>query len=218
VVLTPSSLVNPGRIVIPGDISSAAFFIVAALIVPGSRLVLKNVGVNPTRTGLLRVLRRMKASLSYRRKTRAFEPLADLEVCYSRLRGTVVEPQEVPSLIDELPVLMVAAACAQGVTVIQGVRELRVKETDRVASMVDNLSRMGVGIKIMPLRKDEQIEITPPDFLSPGSFRSFGDHRTAMSVCVASCVMKHTSTLDDVSCMNKSFPEFLTVFRGICRK
>lgn len=210
VVLKPGPLKTPGRIAVPGDISSAAFFIVAGLVIPGSRIVLRDVGINPTRLGLVRVLRRMGGRIKFLRRRSGWEPVADLEIRSSSLSGAVVEPDEVPSLIDEVPALMTAAGFAQGPTVIRSIGELRVKETDRIRSMKENLAKGGVMVDV---KKDasgsESLRIQGSGVFRGACFKSFGDHRTAMSLYVAALAAQGPSRLDDVRCMDKSFPGFI---------
>ncbi len=208
--------VSPGEVLIPGDISSAAFFIVAAAIVPRADLTIEGVGLNPCRIGLLRVLRRMGAAISVKGvKNRDGEPVASLRVRNSHLRATLVRAHEVPGLIDELPVLMVAASCARGSTVLRGVGELRVKETDRIRSMQYNLERMGVSVRVQGTGKQEYIRVTGVKQLHGARVKSFGDHRTAMSMAVAGLAASGTTRIDDVSCIDKSFPGFLKVLRSL---
>jgi 3-phosphoshikimate 1-carboxyvinyltransferase len=209
------------RIYIPADISSAAFFIVAGLITPDSRLLLKRVGLNPTRAGLLRVLRRMGAQIEIRNpksEIRNFEPMGDIIVKSSKLKGTVVKRHEVPSLIDELPILMLAACLAQGQTRLEGVGELRFKETDRIRSMSENLRRMGADIRLKKAGKREDILIRGTKVLTGARVRSFGDHRTAMSMLIAGLAACGRTTIDDISCIDKSFPGFLVQLRRLTSK
>ncbi len=208
--LEPSRLTSPGDLAVPGDFSSAAFFIVAGLLAPQARVLIRGVNLNPTRIGLLWVLKRMGARIRVFNKRSGFEPVADLEVSSSRLRATVIEPREIATMIDELPILLVAAARAEGRSVIKGVGELRVKETDRIESMQSNLSKLGVRIKVKALMKREDILISGVRAFPGASFRSFGDHRTAMSLFVAGLVAKGASRLDDTACISKSFPRFLS--------
>ncbi len=210
VCLEPSRLTSPGELAVPGDFSSAAFFIVAGLLAPQARVLIKKVNLNPTRIGLLWVLKRMGAKIRVFNKRSGFEPFADLEVCSSRLRATVVETREIATMIDELPILLVAAARADGTTVIKGAGELRVKETDRIESMRSNLLKLGVYLKVRALSKREDILISGVQAFPGASFRSFGDHRTAMSLFVAGLAGRRPSRLDDTACINKSFPRFLS--------
>jgi len=215
-------LLSPGTIDVPGDISSATFFIVLAAIAPGAHLVIKNVGLNHSRSGALRVLRRMRADIkintSSSRYAAGLEPAGDIIVKSSLLRGTVVKKEEIPSLIDELPILMVAASLARGRTVFEGVGELRVKETDRINSMLRNLTSMGAEIKIEEKRGSENIVIDGVKELKASEVKSFGDHRTAMSMVVAGLVARGKSKIDDLDCIRKSFPTFLDKLNSIIQR
>lgn len=197
---------SAGVLRVPGDISSAAFFIAAASILDNSSLLLKDVSINPTRMGFVRVLKRMGAliKIKHGRGSKYFEPFADIKVQSSRLKGTVVPGSLVPSLIDELPVLMVCASYARGRTVIKGVGELRVKETDRVKSMMNNLKRMGVSVKV----SGEDVIINGEGKVRGSCVKSYGDHRTAMSMLVAGLGADGETVIDDIKCINKSFPGF----------
>ncbi|MDD2702956.1 MAG: 3-phosphoshikimate 1-carboxyvinyltransferase, partial [Candidatus Omnitrophica bacterium] len=211
-------LVSPGIIPVPGDISSAAFFIVLACLVPGSRIRIKNVSLNPSRMGIIGVLKRMNADIRISKltaKRRSWEPSGDIVVRSGSLKGTVVKKREIPSLIDELPVLMVAACFAHGKTVLEGVGELRVKETDRIRSMTGNLKKMGAVIDIRATAGGENIVIRGGNGLDGASVKSFGDHRTAMSLAVAGLSARGRTRIDDVSCIDKSFPGFLRLLKEI---
>ncbi|MBD3246629.1 MAG: 3-phosphoshikimate 1-carboxyvinyltransferase [Candidatus Omnitrophica bacterium] len=209
-------LATPGFLRVPGDFSSAAFFLVLGLIVPGSRLVLKDVNVNPTRCGLLDVLRRMGARIRCEQVREEYEPVCDLVVETSSLRATVVEPGEIPQMIDEIPVLCVAAAFASGRTEIRGVSELKVKETDRVWSMVSNLDRAGVAIHDEDRERGEcSIVIEGKKKYRPARFESCFDHRTAMSLIVFASALEGESEIDDVRCIHKSFPEFIPLMEQL---
>jgi len=211
-------LSSPGSIYVPGDISSAAFFLVAASFLPNSRIILKNVGLNPSRVGIIKVLKRMKANIKIRNYRSNGEPVADIEVKGSRLYATRIAKNEIPSLIDELPVLMVASSLAKGRTVIEGAQELRVKETDRINSMIENLVKMGA--KITSSRKDvqENIAIEGVGCLQGANLKSYGDHRTAMSMIVAGIAAKGNSKIDDISCISKSFPGFIKSLNALKSK
>ena len=211
-------LISPQRIYVPGDISSASFFMVAAVILPHSRICIKKVSLNPSRIGIIRVLKRMGAHIKVqgsRFKVQGCEPMGDLLVKSSFLKGTRVKKKEVPSLIDELPVLMVAACVAEGKTIFEGVEELRVKETDRIRSMSENLRKMGANIEVFNVGKSENIIIKGIKQLQGAKVRSFGDHRTAMSIVIAGMCAKGKTLVDDIICINKSFPEFLHTFKKI---
>lgn len=195
-----------GEIAVPGDISSAAFFMVAALIVPDSELLIRNVGVNPTRTGVLDILQAMGGDISLlNQRECSGEPVADLLVRSSRLKGIEIGGDLVPRAIDEFPVISVAAAVAEGTTVIRDARELRVKETDRIAAMATNLRAIGAG----PIEEIEDgMVIEGIEKLRGGAISSCGDHRIAMSLSIAALAGRSAVMVDDVSCVATSFPGF----------
>jgi len=157
----------------------------------------------------------IKVTTSQSHKVTSNEPMWDLIVKSSVLKGTKVTEEEIPSLIDELPVLMVAAGLAKGRTVFQGVGELRVKETDRIRSMCDNLSRMDGRIEVVRKGRREDIVIKGVKVLKGAKVRSFGDHRTAMSMVAAALAAKGVTKIDDISCISKSFPDFLKILRKL---
>jgi len=199
-------------IVVPGDISSAAFFMVAALIVPGSELLIRGVGINPTRTGILDILTAMGGSIDLVDcREVSGEPVADLLVRSSRLRGIEIGGDLVPRAIDEFPVLCVAAALAEGRTVVREARELRVKETDRIAAMAANLRKAGVAVT----ETEDGMEIEGGERLQGGTFESRGDHRIAMSMLVGGLAADRDVTVDDVECIATSFPNFMNLLAGV---
>ena len=151
-------------------------------------------------------------------KSQSFEPMGDLAISSSKLKGTVVHSYEVPSLIDELPILMVAACFAQGRTIIKGAQELRIKETDRINSMVRNLKSMGADIQVKKIGAGENIIIKGKGSLCGANLKSFGDHRTAMSMVVAALAAEGQSRIDDLSCINKSFPSFLSTLNTLIKQ
>ncbi len=205
-------LVSPGRIYVPGDISSAAFFLVMATLLKRSRLVIKKVSLNPTRIGIIDVLKRMGANIKInlsKDKVSAFEPMGDIIISSSVLRAVRIQKEQIPALVDELPILMVAASLSKGKSVFEGVNELRVKETDRIKSMVEGLRRMGADISVRKSFDKEIIEINGINCLHAANLKSYGDHRTAMSLVVAAMLAVGVSKIDDISCVNKSFPNFL---------
>jgi 3-phosphoshikimate 1-carboxyvinyltransferase len=211
-------LTSPSAITIPGDISSAIFFIVAATIVPGSCLVIKSAGLNPTRMGAIRILRRMGADIKIKNqksKLQNYEPVGDIITRSSNLNGTTVKSREIPSLIDELPILMVAACNAKGRTLFEGVEELRVKETDRINSMMNNLHKMGANILLKQRNYKLDLAITGTKHLVGNKVSSFGDHRTAMSMVIAGLKASGKTIIDDINCINKSFPDFLRVLKSL---
>ena len=190
---------------VPADFSSAAFFIVAASIVPGSELMLHGVGMNPRRIGLLHVLRAMGANISEANAHDAGgEPVADLVVRHATLRGIDVPVEHVADMIDEFPALFVAAACADGVTTIRGAEELRVKESDRIAVMAAGLRALGIRIEEMP--DGAMIE---GGALHGGTVESHGDHRCAMAFAVAGAIARGAVTIRDCANVATSFPGFI---------
>ncbi|OGF47107.1 MAG: 3-phosphoshikimate 1-carboxyvinyltransferase [Candidatus Firestonebacteria bacterium RIFOXYC2_FULL_39_67] len=200
------------KIEVPGDISSAAFFIVAGLITPNSKLVLKNVGINPTRTGIIDVLKKMGAKIRIVNKRNIrFEPAADLIVETSRLKGSVIGGKVIPRLIDEIPVLAVAAALAKGKTVFKDAAELRVKESDRIKTLCTELNKFGVKTKEF---RDGFIVYGSSEPKGAKSI-SYGDHRIAMSMAVLALVSEGKSEIRDTACVKTSFPEFFRLFKKI---
>lgn len=194
-----------GRLEIPADISSAAFFLVAASIVPRSEILLKNVGVNPTRTGIIDVLLAMGADIELEnRREQAGEPVADIRVRHRGLRATEIGGAIVPRLIDEIPVIAVAAAYAEGTTVIRNAAELRVKESDRIATMAAELRKLGAGVREL----SDGMEIEGQRRLSGALCDSHGDHRIAMSMAVAGLGAEGETVVRDTSWIETSFPGF----------
>jgi 3-phosphoshikimate 1-carboxyvinyltransferase len=206
---------RPQTITVPGDPSSAAFPLVAALVVPGSRVTIANVGLNPTRDGLVRVLRMMGAEIvAANPRTVGGEPVADLEVTAGSLRGIEVPPEVAPSMIDEFPILFVAAAFAQGRTVMRGLDELRVKESDRIAVMAAGLKACGVEVEELP---DGLIVHGRGGEPVPGGamVASHLDHRIAMSFAVLGLRARAAVTVDDARPIATSFPDFLPLMRRL---
>ncbi len=214
IIEPPDQLKGPAELFIPSDFSSAAFFIVLTLVAQDSQIILKNINLNPSRCGLLKVLKRMGANIRIKNKKDSFEPYGDIIVKSSKLKAVKVEAKEIPSMIDEIPILSIAAALARGETLIKGVRELRVKETDRIDSIIYNLKGSGVNVSLKSYLKDGKqnwdlkIQGTKK-FKKKINFKSFSDHRTAMSAIVLGSVIDGEHTLDDINCINKSFPQFL---------
>jgi 3-phosphoshikimate 1-carboxyvinyltransferase len=197
------------HLVVPGDPSSAAFPLVAALLVPGSSVLIEGVGLNPTRDGLVRVLREMGADIALvNPREVGGEPVADLAVRHSALRGIDVPPDIAPSMIDEYPILFVAAALAQGRTVMRGIEELRVKESDRIAAMAAGLRAAGVKVEDLP--DGLIVEGSGGSLVAGGAMvETYLDHRIAMSFAVLSLVARAAITVDDRAPINTSFPDFL---------
>jgi len=192
-------------IFIPGDISSAAYFIAAASILNDSQITIRQVGVNPTRTGIIEILKKMGTkieTLNYRVKSN--EPQADLKIEYSKLKGVEIKKENVPFLIDELPLIAVVATQAQGKTVVSGARELRVKETDRIKAMVSELKKMGANIK----EKEDGFIVNGPTGLQGAVCESYNDHRIAMSLAVAALLAEGKTIIKNSECIDISFPGF----------
>jgi 3-phosphoshikimate 1-carboxyvinyltransferase len=200
-----------GEIQVPADLSSAAFIMLAGLLAKRSDLLLRNVGVNPTRTGIIDILQAMGAKISLE-NSRAFgtEPVADIRVRSSDLHGIVVEPALVSLAIDEFPVLFVAAAAAKGTTVFSGLEELRVKESDRISTMATGLRALGIDVEESP----DGATVRGGHF-EAGEVRSFGDHRVAMSLAVAGTIAAGEVTVRDVGTVQTSFPGFDNCLRDI---
>jgi 3-phosphoshikimate 1-carboxyvinyltransferase len=206
---------KPQHIVVPGDPSSAAFPVVAALLVPGSEVTVRNVGLNPTRAGLFEVLRMMGADLTLvNERTVGGEPVADIVARHSPLSGIDVPPEIAPSMIDEYPILFVAAAQAKGRTVARGLEELRVKESDRIATMAEGLR--ACGAKVEELEDGLVIDGTGGDPLPGGATVGAKlDHRIAMSFAVAGLVAKKPVVIDDMAPVATSFPGFVDLLTGL---
>jgi 3-phosphoshikimate 1-carboxyvinyltransferase len=207
---------RPQTIEVPGDPSSAGFFAVAALVVPGSDLVIENVGLNPTRAGLYEVLRQMGGSIEeLDQREVGGEPVADLRVRHSALTGIAVDPAIVPSMVDEFPVLFVAAAMAEGRTVTRGLEELRVKESDRISVMAVALA--GAGAKVEETADGLVIDGTGGEPLRGSSnsrARTHLDHRIAMSMAVAGIASRDGVEVDDTAPIATSFPQFEALLDG----
>lgn len=206
VSVTPDPKLSGMQIEVPGDISSAAYFIAAGLLVPGSELLIENVGINPTRDGILRTAYAMGGNIrKLNERTVSGEPVCDLLVTSGPLRGTTVGGDIIPTLIDEIPMLAVMAAFAEGTTVIKDAAELKVKESNRIDTVTENLKRMGADV--MPT-EDGMIIHGNPDRLHGAAFDSFFDHRIAMSFAVAALALQDSSTMKDAGCVNISYPSF----------
>ena len=212
-ILSEKALLKGGKeIFVPGDFSSASFFLALGVLLRDSELILKDVGLNPTRTGFLKMLKAMGANIRIIHRKHYFEPYADICVRSSNLKGIKVGEKEIPMMIDEIPILMVCASFARGTTEIYGLRELRVKETDRIQSMLWNLKRAGVDIqtKSYDKKKNWMVKIKGARKLKPASFKSFSDHRTAMSLIIFGLVSENICSLDEIRSIRKSFPDFIT--------
>lgn len=210
VTVEPCQELYATDIVVPGDISSAAFFMVAGLITPNSDLIIQNVGINPTRRGILDVLLAMGGDITcFNEKEVCGEPVCDLRVRYSKLHGTTVQGEIIPTLIDEIPAIAVAALFAEGTTYIKDAAELRVKESDRIETLYMELSKMGAHIT--PLSDGMIIEGGYP--LTGATLESYHDHRIAMALTIAACNAHTSSTLLHPECVSISFPNFYSLLK-----
>jgi len=212
IVLTPNGSLRPMDLTVPGDVSSAAFVIVAALLVPGSDITLTGINLNPTRTGLLDVLRAMGAGITVTETgLEAGEPVGEIRVRHSVLKGTQVGGEVVVEMIDEFPILMVAALAAEGETVVRDAQELRVKETDRIAVMAGELSKLGAQITETP----DGFIIRGPQKLNAATVDGHDDHRVSMSLSVTGLVADGETTVLDARCAGDSFPGFAETLAGL---
>ncbi|MEP6909017.1 MAG: 3-phosphoshikimate 1-carboxyvinyltransferase [Actinomycetota bacterium] len=212
----PVKRLEIGRVDVPGDFSSAAPFIVAATLLPGSELIVHDVGLNPTRTGLLEVLARMGARITVvNRRRLGGEQVGDLEVHSAELVATKIEPSEVPTLIDELPLVALAAGCARGETVIRGAGELRVKETDRIESVRTSLRALGAHVEA----SDDVLRVRGvPTRPKGGGMGSGGDHRLAMLGAVAGLVSRDGVRLEGADAVAVSFPGFFDLLESVTQR
>jgi len=211
IIVNAQSECKATDIQIPGDISSAAFFIVAASIIPGAQVLIRNVGINPTRIGILHILKRMGASIAIINE-RQFgeEPVADLQINYAPLTGIQIPEELVPLAIDEFPVLFVAAACAQGETTLHGAKELRVKESDRIGAMAEGLQILGIQNQVF----EDGISITGGS-LQGGEVNSRGDHRIAMAFAIAGAAASGPVTIKNCVNVATSFPTFVNTANAL---
>jgi len=214
IALTGGQNLVAQEVKIPGDISSAAFFLVAAALAPGSELTIRNVGCNPTRDGVIEILRRMGAAIeSFNERSTAGERVADLRVRGGKLHGVDVGPEWVARTIDEYPILAIAGSLAEGTTVFSDVKELRYKESDRIAAMTEGLRNLGVQVDE---REDGMTIHGAGGVLKGGMIRSFADHRVAMSFAIAGLLSEQGVSIDDPRCADISFPTFFELLEKIC--
>lgn len=214
VTIQPRPALSGQCITVPGDISSAAYFIAAALLVPNSEVLIRNVGINPTRDGILKAAQAMGGNIQLlNRRTAGGEPVADLLVTSSSLHGITIEGSMIPGLIDELPVIAVMAAAAQGTTVIRDAAELKVKESDRIAVMVKNLSAMGADIT----GTDDGMIIRGGPALCGAQIDAFEDHRIAMSFAVAALFADGETEIRGSDCVQISYPGFYEDLQSLYR-
>ncbi|MCA6071590.1 MAG: 3-phosphoshikimate 1-carboxyvinyltransferase [Endomicrobium sp.] len=216
VTICPTGKLIPQDITVPGDISSAAFFIAAALIVPGSNLMIKNVGVNPTRDGFLEILKRMGADVTLTNMREvSHEPVCDIIVKYSKLKAANIDAYLVPRMVDEIPIFVLVATQAEGITRVSGAKELRVKESDRIHAVASQFKKLGA-----------QVESLEDGFIINGwggikftgtLLDSFEDHRIAMTLAIASLIAGGETVIKDSNCVDVSFPGFYEILRDICK-
>jgi 3-phosphoshikimate 1-carboxyvinyltransferase len=214
VTVTGGASLTGRSVIVPGDISSAAFWLVAAAIVPGSNLLVQNVGVNPTRTGVLDVLAAMEADITWENQREvAGEPVADLRVKSSALKACTIAGEDlIPRLIDEIPILAVAATMAKGTTVIRNAAELRVKESDRLSVMATQLTQMGARVTELP----DGLEITGGFPLTGAEVDSYTDHRIAMSLAIAGLVAQGITHIHRAEAAAVSYPTFVSTLQQVC--
>lgn len=198
---------------IPGDISSAAFFLVAGLIIPNSEIYMENIGVNPTRAGIIKVLQDMGGDITLlNERMECGEPVCDILVSSSDLTATNVSGDIIPTLIDEIPIIAIAACFAKGTTVISDAAELKVKECNRIAVMSSELSKMGADISAT----DDGMIIKGTGMLKGADIESYGDHRIAMSFAIAGLASEGETVIHNSNCVNISFPQFFEIIHGLC--
>lgn len=214
VTVTGPAQLQGQQVVVPGDISSAAFWLVAGAIVPDSELVIENVGVNPTRTGILAALEMMGADIQLEnQRVVAGEPVADLRVRSGGLKACTIAGDLIPRLIDEIPILAVAAVFASGTTIIRDAAELRVKESDRLAAMATELNRMGAKVTELP----DGLEITGGTALRGTEVDSYTDHRIAMSLAIAALNASGATTISRAEAAAISYPDFIPTLQQVCQ-
>ena len=200
------------EVYIPADISSAAYFLVAASIVKGSRIIIQNVGINPTRDGVLQILDKMGANIVvFNKKIVNNEPIGDIEIKYSPLKACTIEGDIIGRTIDELPIITVAAALADGRTIIRDAKELRYKESDRINAMTVELNKMGAKIEELP----DGMIIDGVDSLRPAELNSYGDHRIAMALSIAALKAKGKSSIYGSESVNISYPDFYKTLNNL---
>lgn len=213
-----SATINPCKelfstdIDVPSDISSAAFFMAAAVLVPGSELILENVGINPTRDGVIKVLKDMGANIEIINSNDEFEPVADIKVSYSKLHATTIGGEIIPTLIDELPLLAAVASLAEGKTIIKDAAELKVKESNRIKVMCEELSKLGVNV----VETEDGMEIEGTNkLLGNVTISTHDDHRIAMTFAILGLISDGEIKLDNKACVEISYPEFFDDLRKV---
>lgn len=209
-----NKLLNSFELTVPGDPSAAAFFAGGAAMIPNSDLTVKNISANPTRIGFFNALKKMGGGVIWKNlHEECGELVGDVQVNYKPLHGVSISAKQVPSLIDELPIIAVLASTAEGPTIIEGAEELRVKETDRINAICMNLSSMGVDI----VERKDGFVINGPNILQNTSIKGFGDHRIAMAFIIAGLSAGSYNEIDNIDCVNVSFPEFFEMLKSIIK-
>ena len=211
--ILPEPELTAMEVSVPGDISSAAYFIAAGFLVPNSEIRIKQVGINPTRDGIIRVAKAMGGNITLENKNDNGEPTADILVRSSSLHGTTIEGAIIPTLIDELPIIAIMAAAASGTTIIKDAAELKVKESNRIDVMVENLKAMGCDIT----GTEDGMIIHGGNPLHGAEVDSHLDHRIAMSFAIASLIADGITTIKDASCVNISYPTFYQDLSSLCQ-
>lgn len=212
--ITGKKVLQGAEIFIPGDISSAAYFFAAAIARKGSGVIIKGVGVNPTRTGIIEILKKMGAVIEISNyQIKSNEPRADIKIEGNKLVGIEINKEMIGKLIDELPLIAVLATQARGKTVVSDAKELRLKETDRITAIVTELKKMGASIR----EKEDGFEITGPTKLKSAVCKSYHDHRMAMSLAVAALYANGKTVIKDAECIDISYPEFFDTLKELIK-
>ena len=212
ITLKENQVLHAKNIKVPGDFSSAAYWIAAAVITPGSELTIERVGLNPTRIGFLNVLKRMGASIEVIQKPNMMnEPVGTIIAKHSTLKATTLKEEEIPTLIDEIPILALGASQAKGISRFHHLRELRFKETDRIQATVQGLAALGVSIKA----EEDGMIVQGQSRLHGGMVKTFHDHRIAMTAMIASLITNDAVTIDDYDCVKISYPNFFEQFNQL---
>lgn len=215
IYMEPNCSLKAKKVYIPGDISSAAYFIVAASLIKGSHLIIRDVGINPTRIGIIHVLQEMGANISiFNRKLITNEPVADIEVKYSKLKGIVIEESRIGTIIDEIPIIGVASSLAEGETIIKGAQELKYKESNRLMAICKELMKMGANVTELA----DGMIIRGKDSLNSSNLNSYNDHRIAMALSIAALKGKGESVINNHKCINISYPSFYDTLLSLCNK
>lgn len=210
--IRPCSELYGQKIMVPGDISSAAYFIAAGLLVPDSEILIKNTGINATRAGILKVCENMGANITLlNERTEGGEAIADILVRTSKLHGTTISGDIIPTLIDEIPIIAIMAAAAEGTTIIKDAAELKVKETNRIETVVDNLKAMGCDI----IATDDGMIIHGGKILHGTTIHTLLDHRIAMAFSIAALIAEDTTRILDSKCVDVSYPTFYDSFENL---